>query len=81
MEALFADVKARQKQYGVVISVRAEDMSGMPVTAATTNTTVDAKLRLDVLQSGGATAKSLQSWRFDLVRENGWRVCGAQRTD
>src|SRR5262249_43178558 len=76
MDALLSDLKDRERQFEVKISVRAYNMveSGGGDTAQ-----IDASLDVDTTVDG-APQRQVQQWRFDLVQQDGWRVCGAQRT-
>ncbi|GAA4460787.1 hypothetical protein GCM10023170_062470 [Phytohabitans houttuyneae] len=73
MRAFRAQIEEQEKQYSITIVISwgaliVQEMSGR----ATVTTEISRTI-------SDGTEKDLQDWRFDLVDEGGWRVCGATR--
>ena len=77
MDALLDDLKDRERQFDVTIALRSYDMA---VTATDDSARIDASLEMDATVDG-VLQRQVQRWQFDLVWADGWRVCGARRTD
>jgi hypothetical protein len=75
VQALRDDNESKEKQYNVGIRVNPE---GFVTRQSGSNATVDVKLRLSV-STNGTFQEQIQSWRFTLKRESGWRVCGGEQ--
>lgn len=75
VHALRDDNLSKEKQYNVTIRVNPE---GFETRQSGNNATVDVKLRLSV-SANGTFQEQIQSWRFTLRRESGWRVCGGEQ--
>jgi len=70
--ALRADLEKREKDFGVTISVTNGVMSLDRGTITTT-------LTMEAFKDGGRNSRWTEPWRFQMVDEDGWRVCGAER--
>jgi hypothetical protein len=75
VQSLRDDNLSKEKQYNVSIRVNPE---GFETRQSGSNATVDVKLRLSV-SANGTFQEQIQSWRFTLRRESGWRVCGGEQ--
>jgi hypothetical protein len=75
VRALRDDNESKEKQFNVTISVNPE---GFDTRQSGDNATVDVKLRLSV-STNGTFQEQIQSWRFTLKRESGWRVCSGEK--
>ncbi len=73
LEAYRKDIESRESQFSIRIQVSWEDLR---VATSGTRGTVDADLTRAIQDSEQVT----DSWRFTVVDEDGWRVCGAART-
>jgi hypothetical protein len=77
LASLRSQLDERERSFGVEVLVTWGAMSqtgkDSPI-AATTELTVVA------LQDGAEQSRSSQTWLFTLVDQDGWRVCGAERT-
>lgn len=67
------EVEVREKQYSVRIVV---SWGALTVQESPGRTIVSTEISRTI---SDGTEKDLQNWRFDLVDEDGWRVCGATR--
>jgi hypothetical protein len=76
VHALRDDNESKEKQFNVTISVNPE---GFDTQQSGDNATVGVKLRLSV-STNGTFQEQIQSWRFTLKRESGWRVCSGEQT-
>lgn len=65
------DVEARERQHSMRIVV---SWGALTVQETPRGATVDTEISRTI---SDGTEKELQNWRFDLVDEDGWRVCGA----
>jgi hypothetical protein len=74
LDDLLAGIEKREQQYSVSISVSTGDLS---VAMKDDSATINGKL-LQGADVNGVFAEERQDWHFDLVREGGWRVCGAE---
>jgi hypothetical protein len=78
VDNLATDLKSRETQFAVDIKVTLADLDVTSTSA--TSTTAETNLKLAAPQSNNTQSVAIQHWRFDLVRNDGWRVCSAQRT-
>lgn len=76
VDELLGDVVDREQQFGIRIEVRSSDFV---ISSVDQSASVDANLKIDVPEEGGQSSRSIQRWRFDVVQEDGWRVCAASR--
>jgi hypothetical protein len=67
------DTAKREKDFSVGISIT---WSSLEVDVAGTSGTVSADLTRTI---SGQTGRDSSSWRFAVVDEDGWRVCGATK--
>ena len=72
INALKEDLKKREKDFGVTISVTNGAMT-LDRSAITTTLTMEA------FKDGGRNSRWSEPWQFQMVNESGWRVCGAER--
>jgi hypothetical protein len=77
VDAMLADVKSRESKFGVSIVVRSSDVV---VTKNGSSAGIDANLKISTTVNG-AEQRDIEKWHFDLVKEGGWRVCGAAEID
>jgi hypothetical protein len=73
IRAFKSEIEEREKQHSVRIVVSWGAMTVQELPGRTTVTTEISRTISD------GSEKDLQNWRFDLVDEDGWRVCGATR--
>lgn len=73
IRAFRTDIEERERQHSIRIVVSWGAMSFDESSGRATVTTEISRTISD------GTEKDLQDWRFDLVDEDGWRVCGAVR--
>jgi len=76
VDQLVRDITAREQQYGITIRVTSSDLA---ISSTTDRASVDANLKIDVPEQGGQSSRSIQRWHFDVVNQDGWRVCAANR--
>ena len=69
------DLEGKEKQFGVSITSAPEDIDSK---VAGKTATVGVKLRLSV-STNGTFQEQIQTWRFTMRDESGWRVCSGQR--
>jgi hypothetical protein len=67
------DVEAREDRFDASIDV---SWGGLAVDAAGDRATVDTEIRRTV---GEGAERDVQSWRFVVISDGGWRVCEARR--
>lgn len=67
-----ADLERREKEFGVSITVTNGAMT--PAQGAITTS-----LTMEAFKDGGRNSRWTEPWRFRMVDEDGWRVCGAER--
>jgi hypothetical protein len=75
IDELRALLVSREKEHNVTITVAPANSD---VRASGSSATVDVDLKLTV-GVAGASQREIQRWRFDVVQQNGWRVCDARR--
>jgi len=66
------ELEAREKNFGVTILVTSSRMT-------TTDSTIQMDLHVVANKNGSVESESSDPWRFQMVDEDGWRVCGAER--
>ncbi|WP_460846357.1 Rv0361 family membrane protein [Phytohabitans suffuscus] len=71
IRAFREEIEAREKQHSIRIVVSWGAMSVQESSGRSTVTTEISRTISD------GSEKDLQNWRFDLVDQSGWRVCGA----
>jgi hypothetical protein len=74
IKALRRDLDRRERDFGVVIEATwgAYDREG---DSLTTEVTITAR------KNNAVESKNDERWRFTLVNDGGWRVCGAERIE
>jgi hypothetical protein len=72
INALRADLDKREKEFAVSIHV-----SNGPMSATQGNVVTD--ITFTATKNGPIVSEWVESWRFRMVDEGGWRVCGAER--
>jgi hypothetical protein len=70
--AMRADLERREKEFGVSIHV-----TNGPMTSTQDN--VVTALTITATKDGPIVSEWMETWRFRMVDEDGWRVCGAER--
>jgi hypothetical protein len=71
INAMQADLTKREKDFAVTISVTNGAMTR-------TQNVITTTLTMEAFKDGGRNARWTESWRFRMVNEEGWRVCGAE---
>lgn len=71
INAMQADLVKREKDFAVTISVTNGAMTQ-------TQNMITTTLTMEAFKDGGRNARWIESWRFRMVDEEGWRVCGAE---
>ncbi len=74
--ALERDLAGRASSFGSPIRVAVTDLNG---TESADQASVQAKLAVTADQADGAVTQTLVTYRFQLVDDDGWKVCGAAR--
>ncbi|HET8682403.1 MAG TPA: hypothetical protein VFM54_11090 [Micromonosporaceae bacterium] len=72
IEGYRADIDQREDRYATRISV---SWGGLTVTGDQRNATVLVETRRTV---AGGVESDVQRWQFDVLEQDGWRVCGAR---
>lgn len=72
VKAMQADLERREKEFAVAIQV-----ANGPMT--TTQGDVITDLTMTATKDGPVVSEWVEKWRFRMVDEDGWRVCGAER--
>ena len=67
-----ADLERREKEFGVGITV-----TNGPMTAGRSE--ISTTLTMEAFKDGARNSRWMESWRFRMADEEGWRVCGAER--
>ncbi len=75
IDELRALLASREQEHSVTITVAPANSD---VRASGSSATVDVDLKLTV-GVAGASQREIQRWRFDLVEQNGWRICDVRR--
>jgi hypothetical protein len=73
IRAFRQDIEARERQYSITIVV---SWGALTVQESPGGTTVSTEISRTI---SDGSEKYLEDWRFDVVDESGWRVCGATR--
>lgn len=73
LEAYRTDIANREAQFSTGIQISWE---GLIVSTSEAKGTVDA----DLTRAIGDSEQITDGWRFEIVDEEGWRVCGASKT-
>ncbi|WP_067509168.1 hypothetical protein [Actinoplanes sp. TFC3] len=75
--SLAAEVAKRERDFGVAVSVN----WGTLVVSGTSGSrqAVVTELTIAGTSNGQPVSQRTESWRFDVVDEDGWRVCGATK--
>jgi len=71
------EIEGRERTLGVTIGVSWGVLAVSDRTDRTATVTTDVRRSATV---DGIPQSVLSTWRFHVVRENGWRVCGATKT-
>jgi hypothetical protein len=66
------DLAKREKEFGVTITVT----NGVMSKAADD---ISTQLIIEAFKDGRRNSRWTETWRFSMVDESGWRVCGAER--
>ncbi|MFG1989702.1 hypothetical protein ACGFJ7_06920 [Actinoplanes sp. NPDC048988] len=74
LEAYRTDIQNRESRFSISIQISWE---GLRVATNSTQGTVDADLTRAI---GDGSEQITDSWRFAVIDEDGWRVCGATKT-
>ena len=78
ISALRTELVDREKEFDVKVSV---SWSSLTVSETDENKrSVGTDLIIAGNMNGEATSRHTESWTFDLVDDDGWRVCGAAKT-
>jgi len=72
IEAYRADIDQREDRYATQISV---SWGGLTVTGDRRSATVLVEIRRTV---AGGVESDVQRWQFEVLEQDGWRVCGAR---
>jgi hypothetical protein len=72
INSLREELDKREKDFGVVVQVASGRM-------ATEQSAVITDLTISGSRDGNITSRRVETWRFQMVDESGWRVCGAER--
>jgi hypothetical protein len=72
IRALRSDIEAREQRFSVSIRVSWGSLS-VEESAESARVTTDIRRTIP-----GASARDVQTWQFELVGEEGWRVCRAK---
>jgi len=72
INSLREELDRREKSFGVSILVTSSRMT-------LTNDIIQTDLHVVANKNGAVESESREPWRFKMVDENGWRVCGAER--
>jgi hypothetical protein len=72
INSLREELDKREKDFGVAVQVTSSRMS-TEKSAVTTDLTISGS------RDGNITSRRVETWRFKMADENGWRVCGAER--
>jgi hypothetical protein len=73
LQALRSDIVSREKQYTIGIRV---SWTTMTVSTQDGQTTVSTAIRRAITDGSERTS---DAWRFSMVDQDGWRVCGATK--
>lgn len=73
VQTLRNDIQAREKQYAIKILV---SWGSLHVAVSDKSGTVTTQVRRTV---SDGSERVLETWRFDVANQGGWRVCGAHR--
>jgi hypothetical protein len=74
LDQLSGDLRYREKTFGVATEVASAEPRE---TVNGDNAGITAYLKVTVREPTGQASRSVQSWQFSLVRQGGWRLCGA----
>lgn len=72
IKSLKEEVEKREKDFGVAIQVTSSRMT-------TEQSAVITDLTIAGSRDGNITSRRVETWRFRMADEGGWRVCGAER--
>jgi hypothetical protein len=75
LAALRDEMIAREKEFDVKVSVSWSSLAVKNVNA--TLSSVDASLVIAGSSNGQARSRRTEQWTFEVVDQDGWRVCGA----
>lgn len=75
--ALRAENINREAQFGTSVSVVWESLTVAPATGGVTSVSVD--LVITGSKGGVQTSSRTEPWSFQLIDQDGWRVCGATK--
>lgn len=70
--SLREELDKREKDFGVTVHVTSNRMT-------TEQSAVITDLTISGSRDGNITSRRVETWRFRMADENGWRVCGAER--
>jgi hypothetical protein len=77
IRALREQIEAQERDFGVVITVSLEDLQREESGQQVANVAISIR-RAAVID--GVRQSVADRWRFRVVNESGWRVCGATKT-
>jgi hypothetical protein len=72
IDSLKVELERREKEFGVTVQVASSRMT-TEQSAVTTDLTISGS------RDGNITSRRVETWRFKMVDDGGWRVCGAER--
>jgi hypothetical protein len=75
VQALRADLESKERQFHVTITASPE---GFDPKISDSTASVAVKVRLSVSQNG-SFQEEIQTWRFAMRNQSGWRVCAGQQ--
>ncbi|MEV4514991.1 hypothetical protein AB0K00_39275 [Dactylosporangium sp. NPDC049525] len=74
-EAL-AEIEELERKYGISVST---SLSDLEVNNSDTTADIRANVNTVIPEQNGQDSIRVQKWTFHLVKEDGWRVCSAER--
>ncbi|MFB9238504.1 hypothetical protein ACFFWC_23735 [Plantactinospora siamensis] len=76
IESLRAEMEKREAQFHVVVHA---SWGALSVSRSASRAAVQATLTIASFANGEPRSRRTEEWKFAMMREDGWRVCGAER--